>query len=203
MRLTLKALTFLSLAAVAVFACSSAPTESSTATDTAAATRSCNPSHHHALCPPEGDPRWCDCILQTSCVDTGCFDPASPVCDPSSLSCVACLTDTDCPHGHSGPTGSSGSSSGSPFYPDQHCELTAKKCVECNADSQCHGIFRDQGPNVVCNVGHTCACASDSNCAGSFFGPRCMDAAGGHGLCGCASDDDCSPGGWCSDGACQ
>lgn len=26
------------------------------------ATRTCNPSHNHKLCPAEGDPHWCDCI---------------------------------------------------------------------------------------------------------------------------------------------
>src|SRR4051794_39652283 len=104
MRASLISLAIVSLAALG-YACSARPSdpEPSTSTDTPI-TKTCNPSHHHPLCPPEGDPRWCDCVLAVDpCVDFGCPDPKQPFCD-STMGCQ-CGDDWDCKKG-------SGSSSG-------------------------------------------------------------------------------------------
>ncbi len=80
-------------------------------------------------------------------------DPAAPICDPGSGTCVACLpTDDPCPVG-------------------QYCDPSALACaVGCTDDADCGG------GNLTCDVAtHTClGCAGDADCpAGSV----CVGAA--------------------------
>lgn len=98
------------------------PQTSETATSDVAAAH-CNPSHNHKLCPPEGDPRWCDCIPSMSWIKEGsCF------CDSGAQVCcrgIACMKVASCVQVND---------STSPQYPEftscgtRHC--TWKSCIQ-------------------------------------------------------------------------
>lgn len=98
-----------------------------------------------------------------SCPGGCAADGGTPICDPSSGTCVGCLGDTQCPRGAA-----------------HICDTTAKRCVQCLQRSDCTSATAPICANQICR-----GCLTDAECLG--IGPEvCMVDTGGH----CATDDE-------------
>ena len=95
---------------------------------------------------------------------------ATPVCDTNSLTCVACVGNSDC------------TDAANPA-----CDTTTHTCVACAANSDC----KDPSAPACDLTTHTCfACTDNSQCGGST--PVCDTAT--HACVACTGNSDCSGG---------
>jgi hypothetical protein len=102
----------------------------------------------------------CGCTSSGACVPDACTyamncktDVLATYCDPTSLNCVECLADTDCP-AYNDPVS------------DLYC--IADACAPCGSNQDC----QSSRGGLVCNSG-VCGCDSDSDCVGVARGPSC------------------------------
>ena len=153
------------------------------------------------------------CVLDEDAGSTGdmgpCGDCGDEVCDEVTLSCVACLRDTDCTDGNRCDTDLADPSMNRcvACTSDAHCtdpaaakcDTAAGTCTACDDSTQCEGT----GQNV-CSDGTCVQCSEDDE---SACGENVCDVsaetctttpAGMTGLCQpCVSDRQCSPGRVC------
>ena len=132
-------------------------------------------------CGATGQTRICDtsgpinaCVQCTSSQTCASLSPKTPICDPTTQTCITCLLSTPypangCPSGSPVCTASVGgaptcvmctaSDSGSCGGNTPYCDGSRNSCVSCLVDSHCTGI------NSKCRSG-TCApeCRFDSDC---------------------------------------
>ena len=125
------------------------------------------PNH---VCPPRrpGDCRAedpCSCVL-LSTADPSLCPSGAPICDPASLSCVGCVSRSDC------------SDAAAPA-----CDPGSHRCVACAMDGDC-------GPTEQCELGsHTCVgCLRNTDCLSPGAGVCAPDT---HRCVACVASRDC------------
>jgi hypothetical protein len=158
--------------------------------------KTCNVCDTSADCTssaPACDPATLRCVECVS--NSDCSDPGKPACDSAARSCVACTNDSHC---------------ASPNQPE--CDLATHSCVQCTNSTHC-SVWT--GP--VCDLSsHQCRdCATDAECgSGACHAGQCKECktdaqcplakphCGSLGVCvGCVKDSECSPG-VCTFGSC-
>ena len=143
----------------------------------------------------------------------------TPVCNPSTRTCVPCNpgSPSDCP----APSvcAASGGNAGACVECTTNaqcggakpiCNTTSNVCVACNGDNGTGTSFQCPTPGAPwCAPGGACAkCTGDADCGAGHAGPFCNVATG---ACGntCFTDAECGAGNWCNDlggvgtGVCQ
>jgi uncharacterized repeat protein (TIGR01451 family) len=122
--------------------------------------------------------------------DSNCAG-ATPACDTTSATCVACTA-----------SNASACSGATPL-----CNVTTETCTACNGDDGTSASLAcptSDDPYCVTSgssAGSCGVCSSNADCAGAHAGPICSLTTG---ACGnvCAVDTDCAGSQWCNSGAC-